>query len=152
MFNKRELNGDLELEYESLSPTNVELTRHEEATFTACPVAQHRALAQDSGRMGANEAGQFSPSQQGQTGSALSAELVSKSAPDAGAELPDSCMGLPPGPRNPTCREGLDRLPSIRASESPGPGSLLLSPWPWGTATMSTLLVGLGKEAWKKKM
>lgn len=56
-------------------------------------------------------------------------KLVSKPAPEAGAEPPDSHMDVPPGPRNPTCHEGLDRLPSIRASEGPGPGSLLLSPW-----------------------
>lgn len=37
-------------------------------------------------------------------------------------------MNISTDPRNPICHMGLDRLPSIRASKSPGLGSLLFPP------------------------
>lgn len=122
----------------SLPPT-WEFTKHKEATFSACPLAQHRAL--EVGRMGADRGANSIPQSKASAGS-LSRSWRSEPAPEVGAEPPDSHRNLTTDPRHPALHQSLHRLshgapglPSIRASGELRASGLLCPLWVLGMAT-----------------
>lgn len=132
MLNKLELNDSLELEYESLlshQPGSSPSIRRPPSLPAPLSSTEHwqRVLIEWKPIKLASSI-PHSKAKVALSAVAGKASWPSKPAPDISANLPDSCMNLSIDSRNPICHKGLDRFPSLRASKSPGPGSLLLPP------------------------